>query len=138
MNPSQTVKDLRQTFLKGKTKPVEYRVEQLKALKRMIEENIEELKKAVFEDLHKSRRAAAVEDMGLIGEIEKHLEHIHEWTAPQISTGKSSASQPGDFGYYSYEPFGVVLIMGAWNFPFYVTLSPFVGAIAAGMSSDFY
>lgn len=39
---------------------------------------------------------------------------------------------PMDRGYIRKEPYGVVLIVGTWNFPFLVCLSPLVGAIAAG------
>ena len=35
-------------------------------------------------------------------------------------------------GWVEYEPYGTVLIIGAWNYPFYLTLGPAVGAIAAG------
>jgi len=38
-----------------------------------------------------------------------------------------------DEAYVKPEPFGVVLIMGAWNFPIQLTLGPMVGAITAGI-----
>jgi len=41
-----------------------------------------------------------------------------------------------DDAYIKPEPFGVVLIIGAWNYPVQLTLGPMVGAIAAGMNSD--
>ena len=41
------------------------------------------------------------------------------------------AQLPGR-GWVEYEPYGTVLIIGAWNYPFYLTLGPAVGAIAAG------
>ena len=41
------------------------------------------------------------------------------------------AQLPGR-GWIEYEPYGTVLVIGAWNYPFYLTLGPAVGAIAAG------
>src|ERR1700749_4816127 len=41
-------------------------------------------------------------------------------------------AQPPGRGWVEYEPYGTVLIIGAWNYPFYLTLGPGVGAIAAG------
>ena len=41
-----------------------------------------------------------------------------------------------DDAYVKHEPFGVVLIMGAWNYPLQLTLGPMVGAVAAGIHSN--
>jgi acyl-CoA reductase-like NAD-dependent aldehyde dehydrogenase len=40
-----------------------------------------------------------------------------------------------DDAYIKYEPFGVVLILGAWNYPVQLTIGPVIGALAAGMST---
>ena len=48
------------------------------------------------------------------------------------ATGCSRLSQLPGRGWVEYEPYGTVLIIGAWNFPFTLTLGPAVGAIAAG------
>ena len=66
----------------------------------------------------------------LLGEVVTALNNLQEWTAPK--------PQPKDLlnkfnsVYLQPEPYGVVLNISAWNFPFQLTLSPLVGAIAAG------
>ena len=66
----------------------------------------------------------------LLGEIVTTLDNLQDWAAPK--------PQPKDLlnkfnsVYVQAEPFGVVLNISAWNFPFQLTLCPLIGAIAAG------
>jgi aldehyde dehydrogenase (NAD+) len=66
----------------------------------------------------------------LLKEIVTALDNVDDWAAPKY--------QPKDLlnkfntVYVQAEPFGVVLNISAWNFPFQLTLSPLIGAIAAG------
>lgn len=68
--------------------------------------------------------------MGLEGEIGLALEKLAEWAAPRPV--EKSLLTVSDEVYIQPEPLGVVLIIGAWNYPWAVTLQPLVGAIAAG------
>ena len=56
---------------------------------------------------------------------------LDEWTRPD-HVGRNMFLMPRDTTYIIREPYGVVLVLGAWNFPINLTLLPVVGALAAG------
>lgn len=70
------------------------------------------------------------ETLGLEGEIDLAIRKLKEWAAPR-SVEKNLLTL-SDTVYIKPEPLGVVLIIGAWNYPWAVTIQPLVGAIAAG------
>ncbi|XP_071992513.1 aldehyde dehydrogenase family 3 member A2 isoform X2 [Engystomops pustulosus] len=121
----------RQAFATGRSRSLDFRIKQLQAMKTMIIENDSEIRKALKADLHKSECAAySYEMMGLLAEIELIIDNLHKWAAPQHV--KKNLTTMGDDVYINYEPLGVVLVIGAWNYPLVVVLQPVVGAIAAG------
>ncbi|XP_069767617.1 aldehyde dehydrogenase family 3 member A2-like isoform X2 [Narcine bancroftii] len=70
------------------------------------------------------------EIVGILNEITMTLNNLPQWTAPQyVSKGMTTLM---DTVYIHREPLGVVLIIGAWNYPLVLVLQPLVGAIAAG------
>jgi aldehyde dehydrogenase (NAD+) len=126
-----TVARLRQTFATGRTRSIEWRKQQLLQLQKMMEENEDAIGKALAEDLDRNKVEAFIADIATtVSEAKYAAKKIRKWTrrkyllleAPQL---------PGR-GWVEYEPYGTVLIIGAWNYPFYLTLGPAVGAIAAG------
>lgn len=125
-DPAMLVNDLRNTFASGKTKSLDFRTQQLKALKSLVDENAEELVKALHADLHKGP-LAQIEGISVSKEIDAVLKHIEEWMEL-----KKVETSTGDSAFILYEPFGVALILGAWNYPIVLTLKPLIGAIAAG------
>ncbi|HTK84069.1 MAG TPA: aldehyde dehydrogenase family protein [Patescibacteria group bacterium] len=110
---------------------LDWRRDQLRALQRMIRENQPALLDALHKDLRVAPQEGKLLQLGVINaEIKHALKHLDEWAAPEkvrtplhLQPAKSSVAQ---------EPLGTVLIMGAWNYPLLLTLSPLVGAIAAG------
>lgn len=127
----QIVDRARKAFNTGKTRSLDFRIQQLQAFKRMVNENEAEIKKALIADLHKNEISAySYEIMGLLGEIDMAMENLHTWAAPQPV--KKNLMTISDEVYIRSEPLGVVLVIGAWNYPLVVCLQPVVGAIAAG------
>ncbi|XP_018416957.1 PREDICTED: fatty aldehyde dehydrogenase isoform X2 [Nanorana parkeri] len=127
----QIVDRARKAFNTGKTRSLDFRLQQLQAVKRMINENEAEIKKALIADLHKNELSAySYEILGLLGEIELTIDNLHNWAAPRHV--QKTLMTISDEAYINYEPLGVVLVIGAWNYPFVVCLQPVVGAIAAG------
>ncbi|KAM9320656.1 aldehyde dehydrogenase family 3 member A2-like [Gastrophryne carolinensis] len=127
----QVVERARQAFATGKTRSLDFRIQQLKAFRRMINENDAEIRKALIADLHKNECSAySYEIMGLLGEINLMLDNLADWAAPQPV--KKNLMTMGSDVFINYEPLGVVLVIGAWNYPLVVCLKPVVGAIAAG------
>ncbi|XP_071778256.1 aldehyde dehydrogenase family 3 member A2-like [Centroberyx gerrardi] len=125
------VQRARKSFQTGKTKPLEYRIHQLKSLHRFVSERRKDIADAVKKDLHKSEHGTELfETLGLENEINLAVEKLAEWAAPRPV--EKNLLTISDEVYVQPEPLGVVLIIGAWNYPWAVTLQPLVGAIAAG------
>lgn len=122
---------LRQTFATGRTRPVEWRREQLLALGRLMSENEAAVTDALEKDLGRSPFEAWLADIAsTTGEAAYAAKNVGKWMKRRHRLLEMS-QLPGR-GWVEYEPFGTVLIIGAWNFPFALTLGPAVGAIAAG------
>ncbi len=122
---------LRQTFASGRTRSVEWRREQLHALGRLMTENESAVADALEKDLGRSPFEAWLADVAsTTGEAAYAAKNVGKWMKRRHRLLEMS-QLPGR-AWIEYEPFGTVLVIGAWNFPFALTLGPAVGAIAAG------
>lgn len=127
----KTIEHLRATFQSGKTRPVEWRRGQLLALQRMFNERSSDFEAALRSDLHKSLFESYATETGFIQrEISHALDHLEHWMRP-MKTSTPVFLQPAA-SQVIFEPLGVCLIMGAWNYPIQLALGPLVAAIAAG------
>uniref|UniRef100_A0A667XGG0 Aldehyde dehydrogenase n=1 Tax=Myripristis murdjan TaxID=586833 RepID=A0A667XGG0_9TELE len=127
----QVVERAKEAFLGGRTRPLEFRLQQLKALQRMITDRQTEISTALKQDLNRSQYdTPLLELISLENEIALAIEKLAEWAAPRPV--EKNLLTLTDEVYIQPEPLGVVLIIGAWNYPWALTLSPLVGAIAAG------
>ncbi|XOV80220.1 MAG: aldehyde dehydrogenase family protein [Aestuariibacter sp.] len=128
---SQRVDRLRQCFNSGKTRDAAWRISQLNAVKAMTQENEAAILAALNKDLGKCQLESWSAEIGyIIGEVEHTLKYLKKWMKPRpVST--PMVAMPGK-SYIQPEPFGVALIIGAWNYPFQLTIAPFVAALAAG------
>eukprot|EP00747_Dinoflagellata_sp_TGD_P206543 gnl/TRDRNA2_/TRDRNA2_80239_c0_seq1.p1 gnl/TRDRNA2_/TRDRNA2_80239_c0~~gnl/TRDRNA2_/TRDRNA2_80239_c0_seq1.p1 ORF type:complete len:536 (-),score=91.37 gnl/TRDRNA2_/TRDRNA2_80239_c0_seq1:82-1689(-) len=128
---SEAVKGLRKAFNSDKTLSIEWRLGQLKALHRMMTEGSGELERALMQDLHKSAFESVATEISLVAaECEEAISHLTEWMKPH-HTKTSGLNWPAG-SYTIRDPLGVVMVMGAWNYPVQLTLAPVVGAIAGG------
>ena len=128
----ETVARLRATFASGRTRSVEWRKQQLKALGAMVSRE---------RSRHRRRARAGSRPQAVRGVARRHRPHRRARQRTPRRTSASGSrrkhrllemSQLPGRGWVEYEPYGTVLIIGAWNFPFVLTLGPAVGAIAAG------
>lgn len=128
---SERVEKIRTTFISGKTKPAEWRRRQLNKLLDMFAEHSADFETALRADLRKSSFECYATEIGFLeNEITHALEHMDRWMRPlQVRT--PVFLQPAK-SRVMFEPLGVALIMGAWNYPLQLTLGPLVAAIAAG------
>src|SRR6202167_2185899 len=128
---AKTVARLRQTFATGKTRGLDWRKEQLRALERLLVENETKIADALEKDLGRSPFEAWLADVASTsGEAAYAAKTVGKWAKRRHRLLEMS-QLPGR-GWVEYEPYGTVLIIGAWNFPFALTLGPAVAAIAAG------
>jgi len=126
----QLLEQQKQFFRTGQTKNVKFRIEQLQKLKQAINENQAVIIKALKADLNKSGFDAYFEIIGILKEIDYALKHIKSWIKPQkVVTPYHHFLSSAQF---YREPFGLVLIIGPWNYPFNLVITPLIGVIAAG------
>lgn len=118
-------------FQKGDSKDVDFRIRQLKNLYQWICEHEQEIMDALYQDLNKSPFEAYATEIGIVKEEIKYtLKHIRKWASPKRVATPITQFPSKSFIYP--EPYGVVLIMSPWNYPFQLTIAPLVGAICAG------
>ncbi|MCU0524764.1 MAG: aldehyde dehydrogenase [Elainella sp. Prado103] len=120
----------RRFFESGQTRAYEFRLAQLQALKQAVKAHQSEVLAALKADLNKPELEAYLTEIGVIKEIDYAIKHLKAWMRPR-SAAMPLEQQPAK-GRIMPEPLGVVLIIGPWNYPFQLMLSPLVGAIAAG------
>jgi len=131
MGYEEMMKDLRAAFGTGKTRSYEWRVSQLTALIKFVEENQKEINDALHKDLHKHHLESTVTETQMcISEAVDCINNLKEWMKPEKV--RKTPLYLMDSAYIQSEPFGTILIIGAWNYPFQLTLLPLIGAIAAG------
>lgn len=118
-------------FNSNKTKDVQFRIEQLKKIKQVLKENEPVLYKAIYDDFGKSEFETYVSELALVyHEINNLIKNCRKWSKrKRVSTG--FANFPAK-SYIIPEPLGVTLVIGAWNYPFQLSLIPAITALAAG------
>jgi aldehyde dehydrogenase (NAD+) len=126
-----TVRRLRETFKSGRTRSLQWRKQQLQALEKMMVENETAVAAALEQDLGRKPFEAWLADIAsTAGEAKDAAKNVRKWMRRRYRLLEMS-QLPGR-GWVEHEPYGTVLVIGAWNFPFVLTLGPAVGAIAAG------
>ncbi|HEY7051835.1 MAG TPA: aldehyde dehydrogenase family protein, partial [Mycobacterium sp.] len=128
---AQTVARLRQTFATGRTRDIAWRKAQLQALEKMMVENETAIADALADDLDRTPFEAWLADSAsTAAEARFAAKRVKRWTRRRYR--RLEVPQLPGRGWIEYEPYGTVLIIGAWNYPIYLTLGPLVGALAAG------
>jgi aldehyde dehydrogenase (NAD+) len=128
---SASLQNMRRYFESGITLPYAFRREQLLALKRAIEAHEEEIYAALRSDLRKSKEEAFASENGLtLTDLNESLRHLKDWMTPEL-VSTALFNMPSR-SYIRREPLGVVLIVAPWNYPFQLSFTPLIGALAAG------
>ncbi len=128
---SAIVNTQRAYFNSHETLPIKNRIAALKSLKQAIKESEQEIAEALKSDLGKSGFESYMCEVGLVlSEISYMLSHIKRFAKDR--TVMSPIAQFASRSYVKNMPYGVVLIMSPWNYPFLLTMGPLVDAIAAG------
>ncbi len=123
--------DLKATFETERTMDLAWRAEQLSALERMMVECEQEFMDALKSDLGKHPLEAWTTEIAYVaGDAEYCRKHLKRW-AKKRKVSTPALGQPGK-SWLQPEPLGVVLIIGAWNYPLQLTLAGLAAAIAAG------
>ncbi|KAJ5138493.1 uncharacterized protein N7515_003341 [Penicillium bovifimosum] len=128
----ERISTARKAFMEHKTRDIEFRLVQLRKLYWAIKDHEEEIIEACAQDLRKPRFEAAVAESGwIMNDIVYTTRNLHKWAkdekAPEIDLSFKFMNPK-----IRKDPLGCVLVIGAFNFPFQLTLGPAIGAIAAG------
>ena len=122
---------LRALFASGQTRPLSFRKARLLALREAIVSRETELLEALYADLRKPAHEAYASEIGFVlSETDYALRNLSRWARPKRARTPLMV-WPAEGRVYS-EPYGVALIIGPWNYPLQLLLSPLVGAMAAG------
>ena len=118
-------------FATGKTKNIDFRIEQLRKLRRAVTDNEEAIIDALHQDLHKSRYEAFTTEIGLLyTSIRIMTKNLKKWAKPQrVPTPLLFF---GGQSHIYHEPYGTILIIGPFNYPLNLVFEPLIGAIAGG------
>jgi aldehyde dehydrogenase (NAD+) len=131
MDFAATVQCQRAFFQSGATRPLEFRRAQLGKLHDALVTHEGSWLSALRADLRKSPHEAYTTEIGLVlSELRHALSHLPAWMKPR-RRGTPLLAWPAG-GFIRPEPYGVALIIGPWNYPLQLLLSPLVGAMAAG------
>mmetsp|Transcript_44750 Transcript_44750/g.51697 ORF Transcript_44750/g.51697 Transcript_44750/m.51697 type:complete len:527 (+) Transcript_44750:48-1628(+) len=126
-----TLEHLKKTFLTGRTKDISFRIQQLKNLARGIKELSSKIDEAVHQDIGLSPFINYMaSSTPCLNEIEDCIRNVRKWSK------KESVNTPVPLGpaksYIVPEPYGVCLVLSAWNYPLVTLIPPVATAIAAG------
>ena len=122
---------LRACYQSGVTRKENFRRAQLEALRRALKAREPEILEALRSDLGKASFEGYATELGMVyEEITLALKHLHRWMRDRrVPTPMSQFPARSRI---HYEPYGTVLIIAPWNYPVQLSLSPLVGALAAG------
>lgn len=122
---------LRAGFATGLTRDLDWRRDQLLSIQRMLTEHEGEFADALAADLGKSAAESRMTELSIVStEIDHMSANLEAWTSPRrVPTPLFAKPATAEI---IREPLGLVLVIAPWNYPVQLTLSPLVGAIAAG------
>jgi len=121
----------RDFFKSQQTKDVAYRIQKLKTLKQVIISREQDIYDALKKDFNKSTFEAFISEYGIvISELNLVLKNLKSWSKPKRVKPSMLTFPARDFIYK--EPYGAVLVIAPWNYPFLLAIEPLIMAISAG------
>jgi aldehyde dehydrogenase (NAD+) len=127
----QIIKKQHAFFRTQQTKDVQFRIKLLKTLKKEIEFNEQAIYDALNSDFKKSEFETFLSEYGLvISELNLVIKKLKKWSKPKRVRASLLTFPSKDYLYK--EPYGTVLIIAPWNYPFLLAFEPLIMAIAAG------
>ena len=127
----QIRKDQQLFFEKLKTEGISSRIDHLKNLKRLINKRESKIIEALSADLGKPSFESYTSEILMVQkELDLFIKNLKSWAAPKRVSGSLLNFPSKD--YILYEPYGKVLMISPWNYPFQLALIPLIGAVATG------
>ncbi|MDC0957856.1 aldehyde dehydrogenase [Flavobacteriaceae bacterium] len=121
----------RDFFKSQQTKNIPYRIKKLKELKALIISREKDIYDALYKDFNKSKFESFMSEYGLlVSELDLILKHLKAWSRPKRVKPSLLTFPARDYIYK--EPYGSVLVIAPWNYPFLLSIAPMMMAVAAG------
>ena len=120
-----------QFFKAHKKQSLKVRIDHLKKLKKVLNEKEQDIFDALDRDLKKPVFESFTSELLMVQkEIDVFIKNLKEWAAPKRVSGSLLNFPSQDF--LLSEPYGTVLMISPWNYPFQLTMVPLVGAVGSG------
>lgn len=127
----EKINEQRKYFSTDETKDIDFRINKLKRLREVLKNEEEKVFEALRKDLMKSSFESYITEVAMVyDEINTQIKNIRRWSKRRRV--KTPIVQFPAKSFVQLEPYGVVLIIGPFNYPFMLTMDPLIGAIAAG------
>ena len=132
MNDIKSVLEKQRDFFEsGATRGMGFRIDSLKRLRKAIGEYEGEILDGLKQDLNKSSFESYETELGMVREeLNYCIKHLSKWAKPRRVRTPFTHFPAASYVYP--EPYGCVLVMSPWNYPFQLTIAPLIGSIAAG------
>jgi len=131
MVPNDIYLNQKDFFQSQLTKSIAFRIDKLKKLKKIILEKESDIKAALKKDLNKSSFETTASEVGVVmEELNLHIKKLKSWSRSKY-VFPSLVNFPSIAKIYP-EPYGNVLILSPWNYPFNLSMIPLIGAVSAG------
>ncbi len=128
---AKSLQNQREFFKSGTSKDADFRLTQLKKLRAAIVKYEKKIMTALKADLNKPAFEAYGTEVGFVlGELDHTIKHVKKWMRPnKVKTALFHAIGSSRI---QHDPYGAVLIIAPWNYPFQLLIAPLIGAISAG------
>lgn len=127
----EKIKMQKEYFAINETKDINFRINKLIRLREVLKNKEEEVLEALNKDLRKSEFEGYMTEVSMVyDEINTQIKNIKKWS--KIRKVKTPLVQMPGRSFVKLEPYGTVLIIGPFNYPFMLTMCPLIGAIASG------
>ncbi|HHW61883.1 MAG TPA: aldehyde dehydrogenase [Syntrophomonadaceae bacterium] len=118
-------------FNSGASRDLSFRLEQLKLLKKVVQAYEDKIVEALYKDMRKAPFESYETEIGMVyEEINYALKRLKKWVRPEKV--KTPITNFLSRSYIYHEPYGQVLIIAPWNYPFQLSMLPLLGSMAAG------
>ncbi|MBN2867577.1 MAG: aldehyde dehydrogenase [Flavobacteriaceae bacterium] len=125
------VNSQKEFFKTGKTKNIDYRKQLLKQLQSELITQENHITKALYDDFKKPEFESVISETAIVlQDLKRTIKKMDNWAKPK-RVFPSLLNFPSSDYLYS-EPYGTILVIAPWNYPYQLALAPLIGAVAAG------
>ncbi len=131
MDFTEIINSQRQFFNGNTTKDLSFRKAQLMKLREVLKNNEKRLFEAIDADFKKGEFETYATELGLLySDIAEALKKMRRWS--RVKRVRTNLPNLPARSYLIPEPYGVCLVIGAWNYPYQLSMAPAIAALAAG------